>query len=114
MTARDLAMNVALPEVDGRILSRAVSFKAAGVYDEADEANIVGHEPMADRVAFLLRNWPPTGRGCGRRSLLSAAWRSSWPIIPTATAGLATASVSIRLPGTIEVLKAMRCSGYPD
>src|SRR5207248_4723259 len=25
---RDLAMNVALPEIDGRILSRAVSFKA--------------------------------------------------------------------------------------
>ena len=27
LTARDLAMNVALPELDGRILSRAVGFK---------------------------------------------------------------------------------------
>ncbi len=29
LSARDLAMNVALPEVDGRVLSRAVSFKSA-------------------------------------------------------------------------------------
>jgi cobaltochelatase CobN len=28
LTPRDMAMNVALPEVDGRIITRAVSFKA--------------------------------------------------------------------------------------
>ena len=28
LSARDIAMNVALPEVDGRVLARAVSFKA--------------------------------------------------------------------------------------
>ena len=36
LSARDLAMNVALPEVDGRVLSRAVSFKSARHYDESD------------------------------------------------------------------------------
>ncbi|HEX2021001.1 MAG TPA: cobaltochelatase subunit CobN, partial [Aurantimonas sp.] len=30
LSARDLAMNVALPEVDGRVLSRAIAFKSAG------------------------------------------------------------------------------------
>jgi cobaltochelatase CobN len=54
LMARDLAMNVALPEVDGRILSRAVSFKAAAVYDTDVEANIVGHEP-AGRPRRLCR-----------------------------------------------------------
>ena len=37
LSARDIAMNVALPEVDGRILSRAVSFKGEAYFDEATE-----------------------------------------------------------------------------
>ena len=52
LSARDLAMNVALPEVDGRITTRAVSFKSASRFDDAVEANIVAHEPLEDRVAF--------------------------------------------------------------
>jgi cobaltochelatase CobN len=63
--ARDLAMNVALPEIDGRILSRAVSFKAPpeglpNGRDPETEADLVGYRPVADRVAFvadLARNW---------------------------------------------------------
>jgi cobaltochelatase CobN len=57
---RDLAMNVALPEIDGRILARAVSFKAALGRDPETEADLVGYRPVADRVAFvadLARNW---------------------------------------------------------
>jgi cobaltochelatase CobN len=58
--ARDLAMNVALPEIDGRILSRAVSFKAPLGRDPETEADLVGYRPVADRIAFvadLARNW---------------------------------------------------------
>lgn len=55
LSARDVAMNVSLPEVDGRVLSRAISFKAAGFYDRATECNIVHHSPVADRVAFVAR-----------------------------------------------------------
>jgi cobaltochelatase CobN len=62
---RDLAMNVALPEIDGRILSRAVSFKAPPSHlpngrDPETEADLVGYRPVADRIAFvadLARNW---------------------------------------------------------
>ena len=57
---RDLAMNVALPEIDGRILARAVSFKQALRRDPETEADLVGYRPVADRVAFvadLARNW---------------------------------------------------------
>src|SRR5262249_8405711 len=50
---RDLAMNVALPEIDGRILSRAVSFKAPLGRDPETEADLVGYRPVADRIAFL-------------------------------------------------------------
>jgi cobaltochelatase CobN len=60
LAPRDLAMNVALPEIDGRILSRAVSFKAPLGRDPDTEIDLVGYRPVADRVAFvadLARNW---------------------------------------------------------
>jgi cobaltochelatase CobN len=50
---RDLAMNVVLPELDGRILSRAVSFKADIERHAATEARLVTYRPVADRVAFV-------------------------------------------------------------
>jgi cobaltochelatase CobN len=53
MSARDLAMNVALPEVDGRILSRAVSFKTEARFDTETECSIVTYAAVADRVAFV-------------------------------------------------------------
>ncbi len=55
LSARDIAMNVALPEVDGRVISRAVSFKGAARHDRATEATIVGYEPVANRIAFVAR-----------------------------------------------------------
>jgi cobaltochelatase CobN len=60
LSPRDLAMNVALPEIDGRILARAVSFKAPLGRDPETECDLAGHRPRADRVAFaadLARNW---------------------------------------------------------
>ena len=60
LTARDIAMNVALPEVDGRILARAVSFKDLARRDEATQADIVAYRPVPDRVRFtaaLAASW---------------------------------------------------------
>ena len=41
LSARDIAMNVALPEVDGHVLSRAVSFKGSSLRDERTQTDIV-------------------------------------------------------------------------
>ncbi|HEV8016715.1 MAG TPA: cobaltochelatase subunit CobN, partial [Stellaceae bacterium] len=60
LDARDIAMNVALPELDGRIITRAVSFKAAPARDALTEADLALYRPVADRIAFvadLARNW---------------------------------------------------------
>lgn len=60
LSARDIAMNVALPEVDGRLLARAVSFKGAARRDPLVEADIVTYEPVPDRCRFtaaLAANW---------------------------------------------------------
>src|SRR5262249_52507623 len=50
---RDLAMNVVLPELDGRILSRAVSFKADDPCDERTQCRIVTYRPVQDRIDFV-------------------------------------------------------------
>ncbi|UWP89261.1 cobaltochelatase subunit CobN [Aliiroseovarius crassostreae] len=53
LSARDIAMNVALPEVDGRILSRAISFKGEAFFDEATECPIATYRARGDRVQFV-------------------------------------------------------------
>ncbi len=53
LTARDIAMNVALPEVDGRIITRAISFKSEARYDEEAEISLRAHAPIRDRIAFV-------------------------------------------------------------
>jgi cobaltochelatase CobN len=49
----DLTMNVVLPEVDGRIITRAVSFKEAGTLDPLTECRPVRYRPKPDRIAFV-------------------------------------------------------------
>jgi cobaltochelatase CobN len=71
LSAQDLAMNVALTELDGRILTRAVAFKAEARWDRLTECPIVAHQPEPDRLAFVaamaaawarLRATPPAER----------------------------------------------------
>jgi len=112
LSARDLGMNVALPEVDGRVLARAVSFKAAARYDERVEANIVVSEPVADRMRYTARlaaNWARLRRtdACDRRVALVMA------NYPNRDGRLGN-GVGLDTPaGTVEVLRAMREAGYP-
>ncbi|MDK4701348.1 cobaltochelatase subunit CobN [Rhizobium sp. CNPSo 4062] len=111
LSARDLGMNVALPEVDGRVLARAVSFKAAARYDERVEANIVASEPLEDRMRYTARlaaNWArlrKTPPGDRRVALVMANY-------PNRDGRLGN-GVGLDTPaGTIEVLRAMRAVGY--
>ncbi|WP_114011235.1 cobaltochelatase subunit CobN [Cohaesibacter intestini] len=55
LSARDLAMHVVLPELDGRILSRAIAFKEEGALDEATEFKPVRLVPHDNRVAFVAK-----------------------------------------------------------
>ena len=60
LSARDIAMNVALPEIDGRLLTRAVSFKAEARYDALSEVSLVRYASVPDRIAFVADqavNW---------------------------------------------------------
>ena len=68
---RDLAMNVALPELDGRIVTRAISFKKDAIHDADTCCNIVTYAPHGERTEFVaelaarwarLRATPPRER----------------------------------------------------
>ena len=111
LAPRDIAMNVALPEVDGRVFSRAVSFKGLARRDELTQSDIVQYEPVPDRVAFVAE--------------LAAAWAK---LRRTPTAERKVALVLANYPnqdgrlgngvgldtpaGTINVLNAMADAGY--
>ncbi|TVV70274.1 cobaltochelatase subunit CobN [Sphingomonas solaris] len=68
---RDLAMHVALPEVDGRLFTRAIAFKAAARFDPRTQCDIVVPRVAAGRLRFVaalaagwarLRQTPPGER----------------------------------------------------
>ncbi len=60
LRARDIAMNIALPEYDGRIISRAISFKEIQKRSERTQIDLVRytvHSERAHYVAQLARRW---------------------------------------------------------
>ena len=111
LSARDIAMNVALPEVDGKVLTRAVSFKGLSRRDPLTETDIVRYEPVADRVRFvcrlaaswaLLRRTPATER---RIAMVLANYPNRDGRIGNGV-GLDTPA------GAVEMLRALAGAGY--
>ena len=111
LTSRDLAMNVALPEVDGRVLARAIAFKNAETFDDATQANIVRHVAEPGRVSFvaqLAANW------CRLRAASVSDRRVALVLAnyPNRDGRLGN-GVGLDTPaGTVEVLNAMGKQGY--
>jgi cobaltochelatase CobN len=111
LTPRDIAMNVALPEVDGRIITRAVSFKAVQTQNSLLQTDIVIYEPVASRIEFvadLAANWiklrqtPPQNR---KIALILANY-------PNRDGRLAN-GVGLDTPAScIEILQALQLAGY--
>ncbi|MDH4412026.1 MAG: cobaltochelatase subunit CobN [Rhizobium sp.] len=111
LSARDLAMSVALPEVDGRVMTRAVSFKSKARFDERVEANLVSHEPDAGRMRFvaeLAANWAKL-RATEPADRHVALVMANYPNRD----GRLGNGVGLDTPaGTVEVMRAMRDAGY--
>ncbi|MFW5665827.1 MAG: cobaltochelatase subunit CobN, partial [Coleofasciculus sp.] len=111
LTPRDTAMNVALPEVDGRIITRAVSFKAVQTWNPLLETDVVVYESVRDRINFvtqLAANWvklrqtPPAER---RIALILANY-------PNRDGRLAN-GVGLDTPAScVEILQALQAAGY--
>ena len=55
LRSRDIAMQVVLPEMDGHVLTRAISFKSMGYYSKLCQINLVGYELEPERAKFVAR-----------------------------------------------------------
>ena len=107
----DLAMNVVLPELDGRLLARAVSFKAEATVDPRLEFASVHHEPHADRVDYVARlaaAWAKLG-ATPRRDRRLALVLSDYP----ARGGRTGYAVGLDTSASVvEILTLLRGEGY--
>ncbi|MEH1928032.1 cobaltochelatase subunit CobN [Nostoc sp.] len=111
LSPRDIGMNVALPEVDGRIITRAVSFKTVQTRNPHLETDVVIYEPVSDRIEFVAKlaaNWarlrdkPPQER---RIALILANY-------PNRNGRLAN-GVGLDTPAScVEILQALHQAGY--
>jgi cobaltochelatase CobN len=111
LTPRDVAMNVALPEVDGRIITRAVSFKSVQTWNEKLETDVVVYQPRRDRLEFvadLAANWinlEQTPRRERKIALILANY-------PNKNGRIAN-GVGLDTPAScIEILQALQQAGY--
>ncbi|MGK7876890.1 MAG: cobaltochelatase subunit CobN [Xenococcaceae cyanobacterium] len=111
LTPRDVAMNVALPEVDGRIITRAVSFKSVQTWNPDLETDVVVYQPISDRINFiadLAANWgrlKQTPPGERKIALILANY-------PNRDGRIAN-GVGLDTPAScIEILQALQQAGY--
>ncbi|MEH6444742.1 MAG: cobaltochelatase subunit CobN [Oceanospirillaceae bacterium] len=54
LRSRDVAMQVALPELDGRVLTRAISFKSASHRDALAQVDVVRYQLHHERANFVI------------------------------------------------------------
>jgi cobaltochelatase CobN len=108
--AKDLIMNIALPEVDGRIFTRAISFKAAAFVDDTVECAIATHQPDIERCAFVAE----LAAAWARLRMLEAPAKRVALIFanyPNRDGRLAN-GVGLDTPqGAAEILKALNATG---
>jgi cobaltochelatase CobN len=112
LRSRDVAMQVVLPEMDGRIITRAISFKGEAYYSKRCQISIVGYKLHQERASFVaqlakrycaLANKPNKQK---RIALILANY-------PTKDGRIGN-GVGLDTPAsTINILKAMQGAGYP-
>lgn len=108
---RDIAMHVSLPEVDGRVLSRAVAFKAEALRDDETECFLttaVAAPDRADFVAQLAGAWAKLRQTPAQERRIGIVLAN----YPNRDARLAN-GVGLDTPASaIRILEAMQDAGY--
>ncbi|MCP5163388.1 MAG: cobaltochelatase subunit CobN [Hahellaceae bacterium] len=111
LRSRDIAMQVVLPEMDGRIVTRAISFKAESHYDALGQIAVVRyslHQERAQFVAELARRYcrlAVTANQNKRIALILANY-------PTKDGRIGN-GVGLDTPASaVNILQAMKQAGY--
>ncbi|WP_448090419.1 cobaltochelatase subunit CobN [Pseudomonas azerbaijanoccidentalis] len=109
---RDLAMHIALPELDGRIISRPISFKDLAWRSERSQSDVVCYRPQPERMDFvaeLARRWINLARQPNaekRVALILANY-------PTRDGRIGN-GVGLDTPAAaLNILRALHTEGYP-
>ncbi|WP_456291551.1 cobaltochelatase subunit CobN [Pseudomonas sp. AK106] len=110
--SRDLAMHIALPELDGRIISRPISFKDLAWHSERSQSDVVCYRAQPGRMDFvaeLARRWVLLARTANtdkRVALILANY-------PTRDGRIGN-GVGLDTPAAaLNILNAMQAEGYP-
>jgi cobaltochelatase CobN len=111
LSPRDLAMNVVLPELDGRIITRAVTFKGLSRRCERAELDVAEYHIEPERAAFvaeLAARWVELAR-TPRAERRIALVLANYP----ARDGRVGNGVGLDTPAsTLEILRALAAQGY--
>jgi len=110
--SRDLTMHIALPELDGRIISRPISFKDLAWYSERSQSDVVCYRAQPERMDFvaeLARRWvllACTANADKRVALILANY-------PTRDGRIGN-GVGLDTPAAaLNILKALQSEGHP-
>ncbi|MGQ7288336.1 cobaltochelatase subunit CobN [Vreelandella venusta] len=110
--SRDVAMQVVLPEMDGRIITRAVGFKAEAHYNQRCQLAVTHHVIHPERAAFVAElarricSLRLTPNGQKRIALIMANYPNRDGRIGNGV-GLDTPA------STLQILSALKEAGYP-
>lgn len=112
LRSRDIAMQVVLPEMDGRVHTRALSFKTEDHFDERSQVSVVRYQLHQERAGFVaqlalrfaqLANKPNAEK---RIALILANY-------PTKDGRIGN-GVGLDTPASaVNILKAFETAGYP-
>jgi cobaltochelatase CobN len=109
---RDLAMHIALPELDGRIISRPISFKVLAWRSERSQSDVVCYRAQPDRMDFvaeLARRWTDLARVPNAEKHIALILAN----YPTRDGRIGN-GVGLDTPAAaLNILRALRQEGYP-
>ncbi|MFK9095957.1 cobaltochelatase subunit CobN [Pseudomonas guariconensis] len=110
--ARDLAMHIVLPELDGRIITRPVSFKDLAWRSERSQSDVVCYRAHAERMDFvaeLARRWVELARLPNAQKRVALVLAN----YPTRDGRIGN-GVGLDTPGAaLNILRALQGQGYP-
>jgi len=109
---RDLAMHIALPELDGRIITRPISFKALAYHSERSQCDLVCYRAQAERMDFvaeLARRWCELARRPNPEKRIALVLAN----YPTRDGRIGN-GVGLDTPAAaLNILQALQAQGYP-
>ncbi|MCG8309240.1 MAG: cobaltochelatase subunit CobN [Cytophagales bacterium] len=111
LSPTDIAMNIALPEVDGRIITRPISFKSAENKDSITDSEVSHYVPFAPGIEFvsgLTSKWKELQRKANKDKRIAVIL----PNYPAKNSRIAN-GVGLDTPASaLRLLEALQDRGY--